>query len=120
MRQEFLYTAKVEPKQAEAGFKRIELKPHGFTQLAWAKVEHDSLYGPIKSDWCCEHGVFKWSIAIPANTTATISVPAQNKGVVMESGRPAETSPGVKFLRFEGGRAVYEVKSGNFMFRSQL
>jgi alpha-L-rhamnosidase len=107
-------------RPAAAGFKRIELKPHGFTQLAWAKVEHDSLYGPIKSDWRCEHGVFKWSIAIPANTTATISVPAQNKGVVMESGRPAETSPGVKFLWFEAGRAVYEVESGNFVFQSQL
>jgi len=107
-------------RPAAPGFKRIELKPHGFTQIAWAKVEHDLLYGPIKSYWRSENDLFKWSIAIPANTTATISVPAQNKDGVMESGRPAEASSGVKFLRFEGGRAVYEVESGNFMFQSRL
>ena len=107
-------------KPAAPGFKRIELKPHGYRQIAWAKAEHDSLYGPIISDWRAADGKFQWTIAIPANTTATVHVPAQSADSVTEGGRPAAQSRGVKFLRFENGRAVFEIESGAYIFRSAL
>ncbi|MCX6895815.1 MAG: family 78 glycoside hydrolase catalytic domain [Verrucomicrobia bacterium] len=107
-------------RPAAPGFKRIELKPHGYRQIAWAKAEHDSLYGPIKSDWRNADGKFEWNISIPANTTATVHVPAQAADSVTEGGQPAAQSRGVKFLRFENGRAVFEIESGNYVFQSKL
>jgi alpha-L-rhamnosidase len=107
-------------RPAAPGFKRIELTPRGFTQIAWVKAKYDSLYGPIRSEWHSERGVFKWNIAIPANTTATVSVPAKARDNVTESGRPADTSRGMKFLRFEDGRAFYEVESGQYKIQSSL
>lgn len=106
-------------KPSSPGFKQIELKPHGFDQIAWAEAEHDSLYGPIKSSWKNQGGEFTWEVSVPANTTATAYVPARAAEAVSESGRPAATSPGVKFLRFADGRAVFELQSGSYAFRSQ-
>jgi alpha-L-rhamnosidase len=57
--------------------------------------------------------------AIPANTTATIYVPAAAADAVTESGRPAASVSGVKFLRMEAGAAVYEVGSGAWQFVSE-
>ena len=51
---------------------------------------------------------------IPANSTATVSLPIA--GDVLESGKPAAQSPGVRFLRTEGRRNVFEVGSGNYRF----
>ena len=107
-------------RPAAPGFKRIELKPHGYTQIAWVKAEHDSLYGPIRSDWRIENGKFNWQISIPPNTTATIYVPVKEGGAVTESGQPVGAQPGVKFIRNENGRAIYEIESGDFNFQSPL
>jgi hypothetical protein len=106
-------------RPAAPGFKRIELKPHGFTQLEWVKTSHDSPYGTIRSDWRSQKGKFEWNITVPANTTATIYVPARDAASVIEGGRAAATRPGVKFVRFENGRAVFEVESGSYQFSSR-
>jgi alpha-L-rhamnosidase len=58
-------------------------------------------------------------ITIPPNTTATVYVPAKDAASVVESGRPAAKSGGVKFLRMEKDRAVYEVGSGMYEFVSK-
>jgi alpha-L-rhamnosidase len=105
-------------RPAAPGFKRIELKPHGYTQLAWAEVRHDSLYGPIKSDWHAKNGQFDWQISIPANTTATIYVPVKRGGLVTERGKSAEAQRGINYLRTENGRAIYEIESGAYDFQS--
>ncbi|MGN6556035.1 MAG: family 78 glycoside hydrolase catalytic domain [Verrucomicrobiota bacterium] len=105
---------------ASPGFKHIALDPHGYGQLAWAKAEHDSPYGPIQSDWRVDSGKFIWQIAIPVNTTATVCVPVKDGGLVTEGGKPVAGRPGVKFLRFENGRAVFEIGSGDYEFRSVL
>ncbi len=107
-------------RPAAPGFKRIELKPHGYRQLAWAEAEHDSPYGPIRSHWRNEDGTFEWKISVPPNTIATVFVPAADVDNVKEGRHPAAQSPGVKFLRSENERAVYEVGSGEYVFRSAL
>jgi alpha-L-rhamnosidase len=55
-------------------------------------------------------------VTIPPNTTATIHVPAKDAAAVTESGTPAATAAGVKFLRMENGAALYEVGSGTYQF----
>ena len=107
-------------RPAAPGFKRIELKPHGYTQLAWAKVEHDSLYGPIKSNWQVKNGKLSWQISIPVNTSATIYVPVKAGGAVTEGGKSAEQQAGIKFIHKENDRAIYEIESGAYDFQTAL
>ena len=46
----------------------------------------------------------------------TVLVPAKSAAAITESGKPLAKSPGVKFLRMEGDRAVLEVEAGNYRF----
>ena len=45
--------------------------------------------------------------------------PAKQAAAVTESGQPAASAKGVKFVRMEDGAAVYEVGSGTYSFASQ-
>ena len=61
-------------------------------------------------------GKLTLEVEIPANTTATVYVPARPGAQVTESGKPAADAPGVKYLREEDGAAVYEIASGRYSF----
>ena len=111
-----------------AGFKKITMKPdlpalsdvEGRGGITWAKGHYESIHGRIGSDWSIEGDVFKWEIQVPANTLATVYVPAMAAKQVTESGALASESEGVRFLRMEGDRAVFEVASGNYHFAAPL
>ncbi len=55
-------------------------------------------------------------VAIPANTTALVFMPAKDAAAVTESGKPASQAEGVRFLRMENGAAIYGVESGSYSF----
>ncbi|MGD0410264.1 MAG: family 78 glycoside hydrolase catalytic domain [Verrucomicrobiota bacterium] len=101
------------------GFARILIKPALPGDLTFVKAAYNSIHGRISSEWRREGRRVTLNAAIPANTTATIYVPAAAADAVTESGRPAASVPGVKFLRMEAGAAVYEVGSGAWQFASE-
>ena len=59
-------------------------------------------------------------VTIPANTTATVYVPAYRAAGVTESDQLADKAVGVKFLRIENNTAVYAVGSGTYRFQTDL
>ena len=101
------------------GFARILIKPALPGDLTFVKAAYNSIHGRISSEWRREGRRVTLNAAIPANTTATIYVPAAAADAVTESGRPAASVPGVKFLRMEAGAAVYEAGSGAWQFASE-
>jgi alpha-L-rhamnosidase len=114
------YVAGIAPDEARPGFKHIIMRPRVVGDLTSAKARHKSMYGWIASDWKIEDGDFEWKIEVPANTTATVYVPTQNAQSVRESGKPAASAAGVKFLLMEGSLAVFEIGSGRYSFASQV
>lgn len=60
------------------------------------------------------------NVTVPANTTATIYVPAENKEQVMESGMLAVQNPDLTFIKMENGKAVFEVGSGQYELTTTL
>jgi alpha-L-rhamnosidase len=110
------------------GFRRILIRPMPPSPdsnperqpVSWVKAEHRSLRGRIVSAWKRDGNRFSLEATIPANTTATVMLPARGESAVSESGRTLGTAPGVKFLRMEDGRAVMEVQSGTYRFASQV
>jgi alpha-L-rhamnosidase len=103
---------------AAPGFKRIAIRPHPGEDLAKAKGRYVSVHGEIESEWEAEDGDFKLEVTIPVNTTATVSVPAEGVSSVTESGVPAASAPGVRFVQTQDGYAVFEVGSGKYSFES--
>jgi glycogen debranching enzyme len=100
------------------GFKKITIQPQMVGDLGAANVAYESPYGRIVSNWKREGNKLSMDVIIPANTTATVFVPAKDAASVTESGKPASEAIGVKFLRMENGAAVYAVASGRYQFSS--
>ena len=111
--------AGIAPDEAEPGFKHIVMRPHPVGDLTYVKASLLSPHGKIASHWQRQGDRFDWQITVPANTTATVYVPAQDAAGVTESGQAAADAQGVEFLRMEEGRAVFEVGSGDYHFVSE-
>ncbi len=100
------------------GFKHIIMKPEPVAGLTFVEASYHSQHGKISSQWNIKNNEFYWDISIPANTTATVFIPAVSEKVVYESGSIAAKSNGVTFIRMEGSSAVYKIISGSYSFNS--
>ncbi|MDN3656050.1 family 78 glycoside hydrolase catalytic domain [Ferruginibacter paludis] len=102
----------------ELGFKKFILQPEPDPtgEMTWARGYYDSDYGRISSSWKMEKGVLTYTATVPANTTATLYLPAKDIKNIKEGGKPAANSQGVKFIRFDKGKAVYALQSGTYEF----
>ena len=116
---EYLYGMVGGIRAASPGYKTIRIEPVAGEGLSWAKTRFDSIHGPIACQWRRENGKLSITATIPANTTATVCVPARDAKMVTESGTPAEKAEGVKFLKMESGSAVFGVESGTYVFEVQ-
>ncbi|HTI98074.1 MAG TPA: family 78 glycoside hydrolase catalytic domain [Dongiaceae bacterium] len=105
-------------RPAEPGFKKIIIKPEMVGDLTWVQSYFDSPHGRIVSNWKREGDRVIMNIVIPANTTATVYVPAQNAAAVTEGGQPIAEGNGIKLVRAADGVAVYEVGAGSYEFKS--
>lgn len=120
---EWLFTRAAGMDTDGPGFKRILIRPEiidpakGFS---WVKATYKSIRGDVTSAWKLDKGTFHLNVTVPGNSTATVFVPAEAADAVLESGKPAANARGVKFLRVEGDRAVFEVGSGEYSFMSRM
>jgi hypothetical protein len=116
--QEWFYhdLAGIQNAPGSAGFKKIVIHPQPVGDVTWVKASYDSLRGKIVTEWKRAGGKFILKVTIPANTTATVFIPAKSAEKVFESGQPAAQSDGVKLLRQEDDRAVFETGSGSYEF----
>jgi len=89
-------------------------------QMTFASGHYDSVYGRIESGWKVESGKLTYQASVPANTTATLYLPAASVRGITESGKPANKATGVTFLKFENGKAVYELQPGKYEFVSGM
>jgi len=107
-------------RPASPGFKTLVIKPEIVGGLTWVNANYDSVHGRISSEWRQAAGQFDLRITIPANTTATVYLPAKDFESITESGKPVAQANGVSFLRRENDRVVLEVGSGTYQFASKI
>lgn len=104
---------------AHPAYEHFTLRPRPGGGLKWARGYYDSIRGRIESSWSIAEGHLKFDVTVPANTTATVYVPARDAASVTESRKPAGAQPGVQFVRMEEGAAVFTVQSGKYSFESK-
>ena len=112
--------AGLKPDAERPGFRHIIMKPTIVGDMKFVKASHKSIYGVVKSEWQVRNGRFEWAVSVPANTTATVYIPTSGPKTVTEGGVAISKAQGVKFLRSEDGRAVFEIGSGQYKFDSEL
>ena len=100
------------------GYKHIVMRPlTDDARLTQAAAHVESLYGRIESAWTKTEGILAWSITVPANTMATVYLPANAGDQVTEGGAPIATALGVKLLRQEEKERVYALEAGRYSFQ---
>jgi alpha-L-rhamnosidase len=106
-----------DPRQP--GYGHVVVRPRPGGGLTWAKAKLLAPNGPVASQWKLEGKVFTLDLVVPPNSTATVYVPAAKASAVTESGLPAAKAPGVKFVEFAQGSAIYKAGSGRYTFVSR-
>lgn len=101
------------------GYKHILLAPHPGGGLTNANAEFLSIYGKIKSAWKLEGNDFVYEVTVPANTTATVTLPAAKADQVTLNAQaiPATLKESLK----QTDKSVsLHVGSGSYTFRYPL
>jgi alpha-L-rhamnosidase len=107
-------------EREQPGFKTFILQPEPDPggHMNWAEGYYDSMYGRIKSSWRQEDDTLFYKTTVPANTSATLFLPAKSAVSVKENGIPAAEATGIRYLGFENKKAVYRLQSGTYTFES--
>ncbi|HHI69277.1 MAG TPA: alpha-L-rhamnosidase, partial [Planctomycetes bacterium] len=108
----------IQPAPGAEGLDRLVLRPCPVGDLRWVKAHHEGVRGRIVSEWALEGGRFLWRLVLPPGVRARIYVPAKGEEEVLEGGKPARSSGGLRFLGRRGGAALFEAGSGEFRFSS--
>jgi len=98
------------------GYKHILLAPHPGGGLTNANAEFKSIYGKVKSAWKLEENDFVYEVTVPANTTATVTLPAAKTDQVTLNAQaiPATLKESLK----QTDKSVsMNVGSGSYTFR---
>ncbi len=107
------YVAGIDLDPDRPGFAHLRLRPHPDRRLGSVRASFGSIRGRLDSAWTLDGDTFRWSVTVPPNVTATISVPAADPAAARESG-------GLRPARAEDGCAVFEAGSGDYEFSSRL
>lgn len=102
------YLAGIRPDPAHPGFQHFSIQPFTGSGLNHVKASHMSPYGRILSSWTKQGSKVTMNVTVPPNSSATVYVPGTATG-----------TGGLKPARTEGGRSVFEVKSGTYAFLGQ-
>ncbi len=114
----FGYVGGIRP--ASPGYKTILVDPTIGPGLTWAQASYNSIAGRIATIWKRNGQRLTLKVTVPPNTTATVCVPAMDARKVTESGRTATSVEGVRFVRQEKDKAVFEVGAGTYSFASEM
>ena len=108
--------AGIQADPAAPGFKHILMKPDFPQGLEWVDASYESMYGTIGSHWKRTGGGLSWSVEIPANTTATLRVPASDVSQVEGDGKPLAENPALTDVRASDGFVTFEAGLGSYRF----
>ena len=101
------------------GYKHIKIQPHIGGDFTFASATLQTYYGKLSSSWKLENDKLLMDVEIPANTTATVFVPASDLNNVTESGKILSQANGIQMKNAEDGYLVLNLGSGIYHFAVQ-
>ncbi|HVX50422.1 MAG TPA: family 78 glycoside hydrolase catalytic domain [Chitinophagaceae bacterium] len=99
-----------------AGYKHIKVMPHIGEGLTNASASLDTYYGTLSNTWKVDGGTTTMDVEIPANTNATIYLPAAGESTVTESGTALSSVKDIEVTGNENGYVVVKAGSGKYHF----
>ena len=113
--EEWFHTGVAGIKQApgSVAYRELIVKPTPVGDLTHAKGHYTTPQGTARSEWRRDAtGITRFDVTIPANTKATVYVPARSAAQTFV----ATGSGDARYLRYEDGYQVYDVAAGDVTF----
>ncbi len=115
---EWLYTEvgglHIDPEKP--GYKHIVFHPHPGGGLTSATTEFKSMYGKITSAWKLTGDDFTYEVIVPANTTATVTLPEATANGLSLNGKPIKSELKETLQQDDNG-VTLSLGSGTYRFR---
>lgn len=105
---------RADPQQP--GFEHVIIAPYFPSDLQWARASIHTMRGTLVSSWRQNNEDIDLTIAIPANCSAEIHLPAKSTRV-LESGKPVAKAKGIKLRQATEQSSIVETGSGVYRFR---
>ncbi|MGA5200498.1 family 78 glycoside hydrolase catalytic domain [Streptomyces variegatus] len=120
----YAYMAGIARDPDSPGFKRFLLQPHidPTGRITHVSGSYESPYGEIRSEWQVEDGgrSLVYEAVVPANSEATLRLPAVSVDSVREGRTPLERVDGVILTGHADDVASFRLPSGSYKLTSKL
>jgi len=115
---EWLYrhVAGLDTDTEQPGYKHVFLSPHPGGGLTNAAATIETLYGKVGSNWKFEGDDFVYQVQIPANTSATVTLPYAKADQLTENSQPLSASLKENLSQIQNGITL-KLGSGSYSFR---
>jgi len=98
------------------GYKHIKIQPHIGGKFTNVAAGLQTYYGKISSEWKINGDTILMNVEIPANTTATVFIPAKDEADITENNQSLSSIKEIKFSGIENGYVKIELGSGVYHF----
>lgn len=102
-----------------AGYRQSTIKPHIGGGLTHVSASLDTYYGKLSNSWIVSGDKLVMDVEIPANTTATVFIPADDPEAILESGHPLTQVKEIQVIGSEDGYLVVKLGSGRYSFERE-
>ncbi len=118
---EWFYSGLLGITEAEdaIAYNHIVIRPQPVGNVTFAKGHFVSPYGIIKSEWKKNARSFVLKLQIPANTIATVYLPASDPEKIYEGGSIIKNSKTIKSAGYQNGTVKLEIGSGSYVFEAK-
>jgi alpha-L-rhamnosidase len=99
------------------GYKKIKIMPHIGGGITSANADLQTYYGKASSAWQLQNNKLVLSVEVPANTSASIYIPAENAESITEGGKRLSGNKELKIVGKEGEYIKVEAGSGKYVFK---
>ncbi|MCZ4507734.1 family 78 glycoside hydrolase catalytic domain [Streptomyces sp. ActVer] len=120
----YAYMAGIARDPDSPGFKRFLLQPHidPTGRVTRVSGSYESPYGEIRSEWAVEDAgrTLVYDAVVPANSEATLRLPAASADAVREGRKPLSEANGMRFVGHDDGVSSYRIPSGHYHLTARL
>jgi alpha-L-rhamnosidase len=118
---EWMYrvVAGLDTDEEKPGYKSIKIKPYIGGKLTHAAATLNTYYGKLHSGWKLENGKLTFDVEVPANTTATVYIPATNDSAVTLNGQPLTSVKEIKVVSTGKEYVEVNIGSGKYQFAAE-
>lgn len=106
--------AGISQSDSSVAYKHVVIKPEVVGDLTYVKGSFKSPYGLITSEWKKTNNQFELIVEIPANSTATVILPAEKGSKVSVDGKAATGKSDINQVLTVNGKYVLNIGSGKY------